>query len=114
MREAISREITNLLIIMSVRAYRVNKIEMEDTPTFNVWHHPEIVDFLNVASQFSEDGCGYIEVSVERLQELVDAIASGEIKPNEGETYNDVLAAIRKDIAWAKEENDDYVMYSCF
>lgn len=31
---------------MSVRAYRVNKIEHKKNPSFNLWKNPKLMDFF--------------------------------------------------------------------
>ena len=41
---------------MSVRAYKVKKIETEGNPTFNCWEHPEIIDLSYNPDQYSDGG----------------------------------------------------------
>ena len=91
---------------MSVRAYRINKIESEDVASFNIWHNTELMEFLvsnGMYNALNEDGNGTIEVSVELLQTAIADL-----------TLDDYTKeAILKDIAWAKEQKAEYIMYSC-
>ena len=56
---------------MSVRAYRVNKIDYEQEDSFNLWHDDELVEFLDREYDFyewmSNDGCGLVELPIEWL-----------------------------------------------
>lgn len=91
---------------MSVRAYRINKIEVEDNATFNLWHDTELMQLLEETNTFTalnEDGVGTIEVSVPLLEKAVENL-----------TLNDYTKeAIINDIVWAKEQKAEYIMYSC-
>lgn len=98
---------------MSVRAYRINKIEREETPTFNLWHDQEFMDFIDDASDrdimhaLNEDGGGQIEISVEALEK---AIAEFDF----GTTGEGNKEQIQADIDFAKKVGDDYLLYDCF
>lgn len=96
---------------MSVRAYRVNKIETEDSPTFNVWHDTDLYDFLlkDGIEYLNQDGGGYIEVSVERLRKAIVEMKDGKLEGSE-----DTIKALEKDADWAEKDSVDYIMYSCF
>jgi len=91
---------------MSVRAYRVTKIEHEPLSTFNLWHDNKLVDFLDRKYGFSErlsnSGISLVELPIEALQEALENVEMDE----------ELREAIRKDIAACQAEG--YVTYSCF
>lgn len=94
---------------MSVRAYRINKIEQEQNSSFNLWHDTELLEFFeskDIYDAREQDGGGYIEVSVEILKEAVKKWKK--LKIDAG-----VVMMLKRDIAWAKKKKDDFVMYSC-
>ena len=108
---------------MSVRAYRINKIEREDTPTLNCWHNGSLLDFMidgNGWRTDSEDGIGQFEVGVDKLEEAIIALTKGEFDADYKELTmpeqekNALIKALKRDIAWAKKHKQDYVMYDCF
>ena len=91
---------------MSVRAYRINKLEWEKAPTFNMTHDEKLIDFFIKADpspNTDADGCGIVEISVTTLQAAVDQ----NIDPERNEK-------LKEDIAWAKQKGDEYVQYTCF
>ena len=92
---------------MSVRAYRVNTIEVEDNASFNLWHDIDLLNFFENRDDFynalNHDGNGNIEMSVISLEKAVETLTL--------EDYT--KEAILKDIAWAKEQKAEYIMYSC-
>lgn len=92
---------------MSVRAYRIIKIERAEEPSFNLWHDEELLDMLDdMNDQRNMDGNGFLEVPVHSLE---NAIANFPFEEND---YR--KEAIQADIAFAKENNNDYVLYECF
>ena len=91
---------------MSVRAYRINKIETEQNASFNLWHDTEFMQFLEETDThraLNEDGVGTIEVSVTLLRKAVENLTLDDY------TKESLLG----DIVWAKEQGAEYVMYSC-
>ena len=91
---------------MSVRAYRINKIESEQNASFNLWHDTELMEFLESNGMYNtlnDDGNGTIEIPVHVLEKAVETLTL--------EDYT--KEAILKDIAWAKEQKAEYIMYSC-
>jgi len=93
---------------MSIRAYRINNIELEKDPTFNLWHDEEIRNFLYSEGCFETFGeeTGQIEVSVETWEKALK-----EIKGLDKATKK----AIQKDIDWANSKSiEDYILYYCF
>lgn len=92
---------------MSVRAYRINKIDCNPVDSFNLWRHSAIVKWLenrNYLSSLNEDGCGIIEIPVEALEQMLK-----EVKMD-----TETKKCIKKDIEYARERNDYSVMYYCF
>jgi len=90
---------------MSVRAYRVIKVEHEPTDTFNLWHDDKLVDFFDREYGFYEtlnEGNGLTELPVEALQRAIKEL---ELDP-------DVKQALQRDIEACQA--DSYVTYYCF
>jgi len=89
---------------MSVRAYRVNQIDFEDSESFNLWHDRKLMDFLDGEYDFSESlnggGSGMVELPIEALKEA--------IKLDLGE---DTVKALQRDIEACQ---DEYITYYCF
>lgn len=93
---------------MSVRAYRVLKIETAGE-SFNLWHDIEVTRWLEKNTGFFEsmvDGTGVMDVSIEDLEEMLKEI--GDKIPEH------VKKNIRDDIEFAKKQGDDYVTYYCY
>ena len=84
---------------MSVRAYRVTKIQHERDSTFNLWHDDKLMDFLNTEYGFYE---GLVELSIEALQEALEKV----------EMDKELKEAIQKDIEACRD--DGYVTYYCY
>ena len=111
---------------MSVRAYRVNKIECENDPSFNVWHHPGVLEYLedncDVWEAHTEDSLAYLEVPVKGLQSLIKALRDKSINPvyeelspkEDQELRKDLIEGFKKDIDWAKKKHEEFVFYHCF
>ena len=91
---------------MSVRAYRVNKIEHEESDTFNLWHDDKLIDFLDSECGFfaglTNQGTGLVEVPVEALEEALEKV----------EMDDELKEAIKQDIEARRD--DGYVTYYCF
>ena len=90
---------------MSVRAYRVKKIVWSDE-SFNLWHDKEIYEYLaksGYLSQLNEDMCGFLELPIEAVKEM--------LKITENEFSKERL---KEDIRLAKENEEDYILYDCF
>ena len=97
---------------MSVSANRIIKIEIEETyNSFNLWHDRKLMDFLdkeaNFFSRLSDDGAGVSEVSVEVLEKAVSMAIELELD-------DDTVTNLRKDIAWAKANDQEFVQYDCY
>lgn len=96
---------------MSVRAYRVNEIKREESPTFNLWHDTKLMDFLESETGFynglNQDACGMTEIEVSLLVKAVKKAKSLELD-------KDQVKSLQADIKWAKENSLDYIQYYCF
>ena len=90
---------------MSVRAYRVTKIEHEIDNTFNLWHDDKLMDFLDSEYGFyeslSDNGVGFVKLPIEALQEALKKV----------EMDKELKEAIQKDIEACR---DGYVTYYCY
>ncbi len=91
---------------MSVRAYRVKKIDYVTPNSFNLWHDDKLVDFLDSECDFfaglTNEGTGLVEVPVEALQKAVEKL----------ELDDELRKALMKDIEACRD--DGYVTYYCF
>ena len=97
---------------MSVSANRIIEIKVEESyNSFNLWHDRKLMDFLdteaNFFSRLSDDGAGVSEVSVEVLEKAVSMALELELDA-------DTVANLKKDIAWAKEHDQEFVQYDCY
>ena len=97
---------------MSVKANRVIEIKIEtEYSSFNLWHERKLIDFLDSDGGFfrglTSDGTGLAEASVEVLENAVSRAVELELD-------EDTVANLKKDIAWAKENNEEFVQYYCY
>lgn len=84
---------------MSVRAYRINEIKYEESPTFNMWHNQELVEYLERENGIEDTN--YFEVSVDSLEKAHLSVSIDD----------STLEMINKDIQWAKNNNEDFIQY---
>lgn len=90
---------------MSVRAYRINKIEHEESPTFNLWNDRNIIEWLEDNSDFVNEERDIIELEVSTLTSLLKS----------GIEINDITQKdIQIDIDWAKKNGEEYIQYLCY
>jgi hypothetical protein len=97
---------------MSVRANRIIEIKIEtEYNSFNLWHDKKLMEFLDTEANFysglTNDGTGVAEASVEVLENAVS-------KAVELELDDDTIINLKKDIAWAKEHDEEFVQYDCY
>jgi hypothetical protein len=97
---------------MSVSANRIIEIKVEESyNTFNLWHDRKLMDFLDTEADFfsrlSDDGAGISEVSVEVLEKAVSMAIELELD-------DDTVTNLKKDIAWAKANDQEFVQYDCY
>ena len=92
---------------MSVRAYRVIKIEYARPNTFNLYHDGKLVNFFDSEYGFFEtlnEGTGLTELPIEALERALAEVPMDE----------ELREALKKDIEVCREEGEDYVRYYCF
>jgi hypothetical protein len=92
---------------MSVRAYRVIKIEHAQPNTFNLWHDDKLVQFLDKEYGFFEglnESGGLTQVPVEALERALKEVP----------VDDDLKEALTKDIQTCRKEGEEYVQYYCF
>jgi hypothetical protein len=97
---------------MSISANRIIKIEVEESyNSFNLWHDRKLMDFLDTEADFfsrlSDDGAGVSEISVEVLEKAVSMAVELELDA-------DTVTNLKKDIAWAKANDQEFVQYDCY
>lgn len=87
---------------MSTRAYRINKIESEETPSFNLSWHGNLMEYFH--NRYAE---GIMDIDIEELEE---ALKDKDVLDEIGEH----VETLRKDIAWAKDNSDNIISYLTF
>jgi hypothetical protein len=97
---------------MSVIARRIIEIKTEtEYDSFNLWHDGKLMEFLdneaNFFSQLTDDGTGVSEASVEVLEKAVSMTVELELDEN-------TIINLKKDIAWAKANDEEFVQYYCY
>lgn len=99
---------------MSVRAYKIKKIDTVESPTFNLWQDQFIKDHLVDFEQLNSDCCGIIEIRADDAKILLKEIKKGDhnqyFKENKDEDKKDTIEIIKQII---KDADDDYVDYYC-
>jgi hypothetical protein len=92
---------------MSVRAYRINKIEHKKYASFNLWNDEGLTEYIldRCGCTLNDGGDGVIDVSVHILRCALEYIKK--LEP-------DVRANLKDDIAWAARNNRDWIQYDCF
>jgi len=94
---------------MSVRAYRVNKLEYNSYDSFNLWHDEKLVELLEregYLRRLDEDLCGFLEVPLSFLEDVV--------KNYRDEIREDTLESLKEDIEFAKAKGESWILYYCF
>jgi hypothetical protein len=92
---------------MSIRAYRISKIEVEGNCSFNLWHDTGFMDFLDdegCSQSLNDDGCGTIDIPVAAIIKY--------IKKHPRET--DLITSLKEDVAWAKKKGHEDISYECY
>lgn len=96
---------------MSVRAYKINKIDFEQKETFNLWHCDSIREWLignGCYETMNDDGCGIMDVSRAHIQEVLKDKKEQESLGFDKEDIK-ILKQMLKDCG-----ENDYVQYYCF
>jgi hypothetical protein len=94
---------------MSVRAYRINKIELKDNNTFNLWHESKFMNELQNAgylNSLNESGGGQIELPVDYIKKI--------LKKKDIFEDEHVKNELKDDIKFAEQLGDDYILYECY
>jgi len=92
---------------MSIRAYRVIKIEYAKPNSFNLYQDGKLVNFFDQEYGFFEsmtEGTGLTELPVEALEEALEKV----------EMDDEVRKALQKDLEACREAGEEYVHYYCF
>jgi hypothetical protein len=84
---------------MSTRAYRINKIESENDPSFNLTWHENLMEYFH--NGYVD---GILDVEVEELEE---ALKDEEVLKEIG----DHVETLKADIEWAKSKDDTIISY---
>jgi len=90
---------------MSVRAYRVIKIEHAQPDTFNLWHDDKLAEFFDTEYGFYEtlnEGTGLTSLPIEALERALVQVPMDE----------ELKEALKKDIEACRDEG--HVRYYCF
>ena len=94
---------------MSVRAYRVKKIECEETPSVNLWFDKALANRLGFydgeKAGLDQDGYGFIYVEAAEVRRALRELKS--IDPEQRKT-------LKADVAAARAAKHDYILYQCF
>jgi len=109
---------------MSIRAYKVKKIEYEISESFNLWHDRELMNILEESSNFytrlDDDCSGFTEILdnefneiKENLEEVIDGLESCKTcqkeRKEKAEHYKEVLKEMEEEI-----KKEGYIRYYCF
>lgn len=95
---------------MSVRAYRIVKMELAVEPSFNLWSDVALIDFMKSHDGYyewlNEEGTGTIEISVDLIEKVLSDFDFGDDRWEK--------ESLEQDMDFAKSEGRDYVLYQCF
>jgi len=101
---------------MSVRAYKIKTLKVENNPTFNLWHDDFIVNNLTFSGELDNGGTGIIEVYEENVKDILDNFETyweeyhGEDKTEERKTeYKRKLERLLKETS-----KEGYGQYRCY
>ena len=89
---------------MSVRAYKIIKIEYSKDPSFNLWTQSEIVEYLDL--DISDSGGGMVEIEIADIKMM--------LKDKDFEIDECTRKQLEKDIKIAEKEGEDYINYMCY
>jgi hypothetical protein len=91
---------------MGRNAYRV--IEVKQEFSFSVSSHPDLGELLvrnSCHESLNSDGAGTVEIEVDLLEEILSEL----VNPDK-----ELVAAIEKDLRWARKHNKDVLTYNIF
>ena len=92
---------------MAIRAYRVKRIDTESSPTFNVWHEDNIVQYLGLYEKFDSGGGGLVGTDIENIENMLNDKERGfDIDPQ-------TELALKRDILIEQANNNNYIEWLC-
>jgi len=109
---------------VSLRAYRVKRIDTEDFETFNLSYHCELVSILEEETDFLDTlnsyGTGIMEIRdnefkgvKEKLEEVIDGLKNTKTNQpenfNKAEEYRNILNKIERHI-----KKDGYILFEIY
>lgn len=93
---------------MSVRAYKLITKEIEESPSFNLWHDNDLIEMLESQGEYNENigdgGGGTMEFSVASIKYA--------LKHFKWEKDDYRITQLKKDIKGLT--NDEWVTYECY
>ena len=92
---------------MSTRAYRIIKINQENTPSFNLWHDQKLMEFLFKEENIEPIESGILDISVETLEKVIKNAEKLEID-------DETLKVLKTDVETAHDEKEDYIQYMVY
>ena len=92
---------------MSARAYRINYIDEQNNPSFNLWHDEKLMDFFNREDGIDSIEQGILEIPVITLEKAIK-------QAKELEIDEDDIQVLKEDIQKAKDEHEDYIKYMVY
>lgn len=102
---------------MSVRAYKIKTLEVEDSPTFNLWHDDFIVNNLSFSGELDNGGTGIIEISEENVKDILENFETYWEEYKEDDKTEERKAEYKKKLRrLLKEthESEGYGLYQCY
>jgi hypothetical protein len=102
---------------MSVRAYKIITLEVENSPTFNLWRDDFIMDNLSYSGELDDGGSGIIEIYEGNVEEILENFETyweeyqKEDKTEENKTdYKKKLERLLEEV----KESGGYGLYQCY
>lgn len=98
---------------MSMWAHRVNRIEYAKEASFNVFEDEVLLDMLDdlddeeMLKDLILSEAGMVDVPVKALRKVLRSSAKLQLA-------EETIRALKEDIAFARSQNEDVVVYDCF
>jgi len=101
---------------MSVRAYKIITKEYKNEPSFNLWHHQSLTDYLESIGDFSQtldEGGGQISVSVKAIEQALkdEKLWTQDDLKDDAEM---IKQALKDDIKEFVGDDCAWIDYECF
>ncbi len=97
---------------MAVRVYRVNILEHKEQPSFTTWYHKELFKNLVHPDIFCQN-TGIIEIEVNRIEQEIQNLKDGKYNFEQDEVES-IIEQLEDDLAFAKKEDKEYLLYDLF